>query len=338
MSGLRVSRFPIRRSIHFALATASLVLAFATGAGRAQDKPADYPLRPIRIVVGIGPGGGLDLMTRLGAQKIAERWNQSVIVDNRPGGGTVIGMDLVAAAPKDGYTLLGASETLMLNGVLGRAAYDVRTAFIPIVQICSQSFVLVVTPSLPVKSVRELIDYAKAKSGALSFGSQGLGTAGHLAMEHFKLLTGADMIHVPYKSAGAAIVEVIGNQVQLMFASTVSSTQHIRSGRLRAIAASGLRRAPNLPEVPSVAESGIAGFDWGNAYSLLAPAGTPLRIVRAVNLAVREGVNTPDTVKALALEGSEPAAPATPEEFKAKFGADYARLEKLIKTINVRIQ
>jgi tripartite-type tricarboxylate transporter receptor subunit TctC len=304
----------------------------------AQEKPADYPSRPIRVVVGIGPGGGLDLMTRLGAQKIAERWNQSVIVDNRAGGGTVIGMDIAAAAPADGYTLLGASETLMLNGVLGRAAYDVRTAFVPIVQICAQNFALVVTPSLPVKSVRELIDYAKTKSGALAFGSQGLGTAGHLAMEHFKLLTGADMVHVPYKSAGAALVEVIGNQVQLMFASTVTATQHIRSGRLRGIATSGQRRAPNLPDLPTVAESGYAGFDWGNSYNLLAPAGTPTGIVRAINRVVREGVNSPETVKALAADGSEPAPPMTPEEFKNKFNADYARLEKLIKTINVRIQ
>jgi tripartite-type tricarboxylate transporter receptor subunit TctC len=317
-----------------------LAVALACGAAvvHAQDKPADYPLRPVRVVVGIGPGGGLDLMTRLGAQKIAERWNQSVIVDNRAGGGTVIGMDIVAAAPNDGYTLLGASETLMLNGVLGRAAYDIRTAFVPIVQICAQNFALVVTPTLPVKSVRELIDYAKVKSGALAYGSQGLGTTGHLAMEHFKLLTGADIVHVPYKSAAAALVEVMSNQVQLMFASTVSSTQHIRSGRLRAIATSGLRRAPNLPELPTVAEGGISGFDWGNSYNLLAPAGTPPRIVRAINAVVRQGVNTPDTIKSLAADGSEPAPPMTPEEFKIKFNADYARLEKLIKSINVRIQ
>ncbi len=305
---------------------------------RAQDKPADYPLRPIRIVVGIGPGGGLDLMTRLGAQKIAEGWNQSVIVDNRPGGGTVIGMDIVAAAPADGYTLLGASETLLLNGVLGRAAYDIRKAFIPIVQICAQNFALVVVPSLPVKSVRELIDYAKAKAGALAYGSQGLGTTGHLAMEHFKLLAGADLVHVPYKSAGAALVEVMGNQVQLMFASTVSATQHIRSGRLRALATSGLRRAPNLPELPTIAESGYPGFDWGNSYNLLAPAGTPVRIVRALNLVVRQGVNTPATVNALAADGSEPAPPMLPDDMKKKIGSDYARLEKLINTIKVSVQ
>jgi tripartite-type tricarboxylate transporter receptor subunit TctC len=196
----------------------------------------------------------------------------------------------------------------------------------------------VVNPSLPVKSVRELVDYAKSKSGALAFGSQGLGTAGHLAMEHFKLVTGVDMVHVPYKSAGAALVEVIGNQVQLMFASTVTATQHIRSGRLRGIATSGLRRAPNLPDLPTVAESGYAGFDWGNSYNLLAPAGTPPGIVRAINQVVREGVNMPDTVKALAADGSEPAPPMTPEEFRTKFNADYARLEKLIRVINVRIQ
>ena len=143
---------------------------------------------------------------------------------------------------------------------------------------------------------------------------------------------------MPYKSAGAALVEVMGNQVQLMFASTVSATQHIRSGRLRALATSGLRRAPNLPELPTIAESGYAGFDWGNSYNLLAPAKTPPHIVRAINAVVRQGVNSAETVKALAAEGSEPAPPMTPEEFKIKFNADYARLEKLIKSINVRIQ
>jgi tripartite-type tricarboxylate transporter receptor subunit TctC len=170
------------------------------------------------------------------------------------------------------------------------------------------------------------------------YGSQGLGTTGHLAMEHFKLLAGADIVHVPYKSAGAALVEVMGNQVQLMFASTVSATQHIRSGRLRAIAVSGLRRSPNLPELPTVAESGYAGFDWGNSYNLLAPAGTPGHIVRAINLVVRQGINTPSTINTLAADGSEPAPPMSPAEFRASFNADYARLDKLIKSINVRIQ
>ena len=325
--------------MHPFAATLFLLPAAAVAASAlAQDKPAGYPQRPIRVIVGIGPGGGLDLMTRLGAQKIAEGWNQSVIVDNRPGGGTVIGMDMVSAAAPDGYTLLGASETLLLNGVLGRAAYDIRKAFIPIVQICSQNFALVVNPTLPVKSVRELVDHAKAKSGALVYGSQGLGTTGHLAMEHFKLLSGTDIVHVPYKSAGAALVEVIGNQVQLMFASTVTGSQHIRSGRLRGIATSGLRRAPNLPDLPTVAESGYAGFDWGNSYNLLAPAGTPAPIVRAINAVVRKGVNTPETIKALAAEGSEPAPPMSPDELRNKFNTDYARLEKLIKSINVRIQ
>ncbi len=315
-----------------------LPFALAVCSAHAQNKPPDYPLRPIRIIVGIGPGGGLDLMTRLGAQKIAERWNQSVIVDNRPGGGTVIGMDMVAGAAPDGYTLLGASETLLLNGALGRASYDIRKAFIPMVQICGQNFALVVNPTLPVKTVRELVDLAKAKAGSLAYGSQGLGTTGHLAMEHFRMLSNADIVHVPYKSAGAALVEVIGNQVQLMFASTVTGSQHIRSSRLRGIATSGLRRAPNLPDLPTVAESGYPGFEWGTAYGLLAPKGTPQHIVQAINAVVRQGVNTADTIKALAAEGSEPAPPMNPEEFRVKFNADYARLDKLIKTINIRIQ
>ena len=149
-------------------------------AAQAQEKPGDYPKKAVRIVVGIAPAGGLDLMTRLAAQKLSERWNQTFIVDNRPGGGTVIAMDLVVQAPPDGYTLLAASETLMMNGVLKRAPYDVRKAFLPIVQLTTQPYVLIVHPSVPVKSVKELIAYAKSRPGTLSYGSQGLGTTGHV--------------------------------------------------------------------------------------------------------------------------------------------------------------
>src|SRR5689334_9832929 len=178
-----------------AVCTAGITALGLTGAACADD----FPTKPIRIVIGIAAGGGLDAMTRLGAQKLTERWGQSVIVDNRPGGGTVIAMDMVAQAPPDGYTLLGASETLMLNGVLKRARYDVRKAFIPIVRLAAQSYVMVVTPSLPAKSVKDLVAYAKARPGALSYGSQGLGTQGHIGMERFKIAAGVNIVHVPYK-------------------------------------------------------------------------------------------------------------------------------------------
>jgi tripartite-type tricarboxylate transporter receptor subunit TctC len=317
---------------------ALVVFACIGAAAHAQEKPADYPKRPIRIVVGIAPGGGLDLITRVGAQKLSERWNQSAIVDNRPGGGTLVGMDIVAQAPADGYTLLGASETLILNGVLGRAAYDVRKVFTPIVQICSQSYAMVVTPSLPVRSVKELIVYAQSKPGSLSYGSQGLGTTGHLSMEDFKSMAGVDMVHVPYKGSAPAMIDILSAQIHLMFASTVSSTQHIKTGKLRIIAVSGARRTQAFPDVPTVAESGVPGFEWNNSYSLFAPAGTPQTIVRAINAVVKQGINTPETVKYLAADGAEPAAPATPEEFKAKFATEYDRFEKLIKAANIQIK
>ena len=164
---------------------------------QAQERPADYPRKPIRIVVGIAPAGGLDLMTRLAGQKITERWNQSVIVDNRPGGGTMIGMDIVAQAVPDGYTLLGASETILLNGVFQRAKYDIRNAFVPIVQMTTQPYMLLAHPSLPVNTVKELIALAKAKPRTLNFGSQGHGTVGHIGLERFKLVTGTEITHVP---------------------------------------------------------------------------------------------------------------------------------------------
>ena len=316
---------------------AALILASCAVAAHAQDKPADYPKRPIRVVVGIAPGGGLDSMSRLGAQKLTERWGQTVIVDNRPGGGTLIGMDIVARAAPDGYTLLGASDTLMLNGVLGRAAYDVRKAFIPVVQLTAQPYVLIVTASLPVKTVKELIAYAKAKPGALSYGSQGLGTIGHIGWERFKLRAGVDILHVPYKGAAPAVIDTISGQVQMTFSTTVTSGAHLRSGKLRGLAITSLRRGQAFPDMPTVSEAGVPGFELSNSYNYFAPAGTPLAIVRAINTVVSQGMNSPDTLKILAADGSEVAAPATPEEFKTKFDKNYADLEIVIKASNIKL-
>lgn len=319
------------------LGVALVVPACVAIAADVSDKPADYPRKPIRIVIGIAPGGGLDSMTRLGAQKLNERWGQSVIVDNRPGGGTVLGMDLVARAPADGYTLLGASETLALNGVFKRASYDVRKTFVPIVQMTSQPYVLAVTPSLPVKSVKDLIAYAKAKPGALSYGSQGLGTIGHIGMERFKAMAGVDMVHVPYRGSALALIDVMSGQIQLTFASTVATAPHARSGRLKALAITGSRRVPLYPELPTVSESGLPGFELTNSYSFYAPAGTPRGIIRAINAVVSQGMNSPETTKVLAAAGTEAVAPATPEEFKAKFERDYAEMEQLVRAANIRI-
>jgi tripartite-type tricarboxylate transporter receptor subunit TctC len=321
------------RLLHVAFAVS--ICAEATS--RAQDKPAGYPTKPIRVIIGIAPGGGLDTMTRLGAQKLSERWGQPVIVDNRPGGGTVVAMDLVVRAPADGYTLLGASDTLMMNGVLKRADYDVRTAFIPIVQLTTQPYMLVVNPSLPVKSVKELIAYAKSKPGALNYGSQGLGTTGHIGWGRFRYMTGTNIVHVPYKGAAPAVIDVIAGQIQMTFSNIVTSGAHVRSGKLRGLAITGARRGQVFPEMPTVAESGVPGFELSNSYGYYAPAGTPQVIVRAINGVVAQAMNSPETVRLLAADGSEPIPPTTPVEFKAKFAREYAELEKLVRAANIKI-
>jgi tripartite-type tricarboxylate transporter receptor subunit TctC len=319
------------------LSAALAVAACAAAPVKAQDKPAGYPTKPIRIIVGIAAAGGLDTMTRLGAQKLSERWGQPVIVDNRPGGGTVLAMDIVVKAQPDGYTLLAASDTLMMNGVLKRAEYDVRTAFIPIVQLTTQPYMLVVNPSLPAKSVKELIAYAKARPGALNYGSQGMGTTGHIGWERFRYMTGTDIVHVPYKGAAPAVIDVIAGQIQMTFSNIVTSGAHVRSGRLRGLAVTSARRGQVFPDMPTVAEAGVPGFELTNSYGYYAPAGTPQAIVRAVNSVVAQGMNAPETVKLLAADGSEPYPPSTPADFKAKFAREYAELEKLVRAANIKI-
>jgi tripartite-type tricarboxylate transporter receptor subunit TctC len=317
---------------------AALLIALAMPVGaQAQEKPSGYPTKPIRVIVGIAAAGGLDTMTRLGAQKLSERWGQPVIVDNRPGGGTVLAMDLVVKAPPDGYTLLAASDTLMMNGVLKRAEYDVRTAFIPIVQLTTQPYMLIVNPSLPVKSVKELIAYAKSKPGALNYGSQGMGTTGHIGWERFRYMTGVDIVHIPYKGAAPAVIDVIAGQIQMTFSNVVTSGAHVRSGKLRGLAVTGAKRGQVFPDMPTVAESGVPGFELSNSYGYYAPAGTSMAIVRAMAAVIAQGMNSPDTVKHLAADGSEPYPPATPDEFRAKFAREYAELEKLVRAANIKI-
>ena len=316
---------------------AAAVLACAAAYAAAQDKAGDYPRKPIRIVVGIAPAGGLDLMSRLGAQKMTERWNQTVIVDNRPGGGTVIGMDVVAHAVPDGYTLLGASETLMLNGVFKRAKYDVRKAFVPIVQLTTQPYALMLHPSVPVKTVKELIAHAKAKPRALNFGSQGHGTVGHIGLERFKLMTGVDITHVPYKGASAAVIDLLAGQIQMTFATFATAGAHVKSGKMKAIAFTGAKRSALYPELPTVSEAGVPGFELRNTYGYYAPAGTPRPIVRAINAVVSQGMNSPETVKMLAADGNEVMPPISVEDLKLKFDREYADLEKLIAALNITL-
>lgn len=314
-----------------------LAASLAATCALAQERLPDYPKRPLRVVIGIAPGGALDTMSRLAAQRLQERLGQTVIVDNRPGGGTVLGMDIVAQAQPDGYTLLGASDTLMLNGVFKRAAYDVRKAFIPIAQLSTQPYILVVHPGVPAKTVREFIAYAKTRPGTLSYGSQGVGTNGHIGWERFKLATGIDVVHVPYKGAAPALIDVMSGQVQTTFSNTVSSGVHLRSGKLRGLAITSAQRGQLFPDMPTMAEAGVPGFELTNSYAYYAVAGTPMAIVRLLNTQLVRSMNNPEVIRVVAAEGSEVSAPATPEQFKAKFDREYAELEKLVKTVKLTL-
>ena len=314
-----------------------LAITVSHAPASAQTKLADYPTRPIRILAPIAPGGGLDTIARIGAQLLTEQWGQTAVVDNRPGGGTIIAMDLAARAHPDGYTLFSGTNTMMLLGATKRVKYDIRTAFEPVVLMTTQWYVLVVNPALPARTVKELVAHSKAQPNALSYGSPGIGTNGHLSMEWFKLLTGASMVHVPYKGAGPAMVDIIGGQIQLMFTSTVSAAAHMKSGRLRALAITSPTRHRALPDLPTIAESGVPGFRQSNNYGLYAPAGTPRPIVQAINQVVSAGLRTPDTVKRLAAEGTEPAERMTPDEYRRMIAEDYVQLEQLLRKLDLSL-
>jgi tripartite-type tricarboxylate transporter receptor subunit TctC len=227
---------------------------------------------------------------------------------------------------------------MMLLSVTSRAKYDIRKAFDPIVLMTTQWYVLVINPGLPVKSVKELVAYAKAKPDALSYGSPGVGTNGHLSMEWFKSLTGASMVHVPYKGASPAMLDIIGGQIQLMFTSTVSAAAHMKSGRLRAIAITSPKRQQVLPDLATVAESGLPGFRQSNNYSLYAPAGTPKAIIVALNQIVSAGLRTPEAIRRLAAEGTESADPMPPDEFRRMIAEEYEQLAQLLKKIDFKPQ
>ena len=303
----------------------------------AQHKSGEYPTRPIRIIVGIAPGGGLDTMTRVAAQRLSERFGQTAVVDNRPGAGTLLGSDLVQQAAPDGYTLLCASETLILNGVLKRAKYDVRTAFVPVVRLTIQPYILVVNPALPVKTVKDLIAHARARPGALSFGTPGVGTTIHIGWERLIAMTGIKIVHVPYKGGAPAVIDAMSGEIQAVITTTITAGAHLKSGKLRALAMTGPKRVPVYPNVPTVSESGVPGFELTNSYGFFVPAGTPQAIIAKINGATIEVMHARETQKVLAADGAEAAPAATPAEFKAKFARDYAEMEKTIVAANIKL-
>lgn len=314
----------------------SAVLAY-NGAAIAQDKPAGYPVRPIRFIVSVAPGAGADAIARAAAQMLTDRWGQQVVVDNRSGGGGVIATELVAKAPPDGYTILSQGDTVMLQGAMKRVSFDVLKAFDPIVPTSFQPYVLLVNLTLPVNSIKELVAYSATQTVNYS-GSSGVGSAVHLGMERLAQLSGAKFLFVPYKGSAPSILAVMGGEIHIAAASAIAASGAIRTGKVRALATLGLTRIPAMPDLPTVAEQGFPGFKITNRYNLFAPAGTPRAIIAAINRVVSDGMHSPQMAQRLATDGSQPADRMTPEELKATIAREYAEIEQQVKLLNIKIE
>jgi len=301
---------------------------------RAAD---NYPARPIRFIVPFPPGGGADTLARTVGQKLGEAWGQQVVIDNRPGGATNIAAELAANAVPDGYTLL---ETVLAHAVNAslypKLSYDIRRDFSPVVFMATIPNILVVHPSLPVKSTRELIDYARAHPRELNYASTGNGGPQHLGMELFKALSGVQLTHVPYKGAAPAHTDLISGQVQVMFANMLSSLPHIRSGRLRALAISSAKRSPIVADLPTVAESGAAGFESGSWFGMSAPAKTPHDIIGKLNAEVNRILKIAELRERLGSDGAAFTG-GTAEAYGAFMRAEMTKWAKVVKFAQVRV-
>jgi tripartite-type tricarboxylate transporter receptor subunit TctC len=314
-----------------------LVAAVALAAGPAAYAQ-EYPNRTVKLVVPFPPGGPLDVTGRLIAQKLTEAWGQSVVVENKPGAGGNIGADLVAKSPPDGYTILmGALSTHAVNPSLyPKMPYDAIRDFAPITLIAITPNVLVVNPSLPVNSVKELVAYAKGNPGKLAFGSGSNGSAGHLAGELFKADTGTDIIHVPYKGGAPATQALLAGDVQFMFDNLANATAQVKAGKLRALAVTTSERSKLAPDLPTMAEAGLPGFDIATWYGLFAPAGTPAAIVAKWNAEVTKILNAPDTRERLTAQGAEPA-PMTPAQFAAFIEREIPKYARIVKASGAKV-
>ena len=308
-------------------------LACAFGNAAAQQ----YPSKPIRFVVPYVPGGGTDTLARLVGQKLSEALGQSVVIDNRPGAGGVIGGDMVAKSPPDGYTIMlaSASPITVAPHIQKQMPYNPLKDFAPVTLIAIVPAVLAVHPALPVKSVKEVIALAKAKPGQLTFSSSGNGGTGHVSGEMFKMLAGVDMLHVPYKGTAPATTAVLSGEVSLTFANMISVLPHIKSGKLRALAVTTTKRSPVLPNLPTVAET-VPGYLSGPWYGVLAPAGTPAPIVSRLNQEIVKIIRSPEVSENLRSEGADPIG-SSPAEFAAHLKSELDRMGKVVRQSKMKI-
>jgi tripartite-type tricarboxylate transporter receptor subunit TctC len=297
----------------------------------------DYPTRPIRLVVPSSAGAGVtDIMARLIGQKLTERFGQQVVVDNKPGASGILGSEVVAKAPPDGYTLLIANVSLIVNPYLyARMPYDPLVDFMPVTMVNTAPQQLVVHPSVPAKTVAELIAYAKAKPGQLNYGSGGIGSTPFLAAELFKSITGIDVVHVPYKGGGPAIAELVGGQLTFMIENVPGTMPFVKDGKLRSLAVTSLQRSPLAPDVPTMIEAGVPGYEMSAWNAVFAPKGTPPAIVARLQTEIARVLSTREMKEQLAGLGAEPVG-NTPEELAAFLKTDKARWGKVIQERGIK--
>jgi tripartite-type tricarboxylate transporter receptor subunit TctC len=306
---------------------AAAVLATYAGAVPAQN----YPTKPVRIIVPFSPGGGNDIVARFIAQRMTEAFGQTAVVENRPGAGSTLGTDVVAKSPPDGYTLLVTHNAIAINETLyPKLPYDAERDFAQVILVGSTTNTLVVNPKVPARTTKELIALAKAKPGSLNYGSTGAGGTSHLAMEYFKLSTGTNLVHIPYKGTAPALTDLVGGQVQTMISALPGTMPFIQGKRLVALATTGAKRSAFLPDLPTLNESGVPGYVFDTWYGLHAPAKTPPDIIKKLNTTLTKALTTPSVKENLFKAGIE-ADPGTPEQFRKFMISEIQKMGKIIK-------
>jgi tripartite-type tricarboxylate transporter receptor subunit TctC len=330
------------RSVFRKRALQTMLVALSLGSAAvcaAQPRPAsDFPVRPVRWIVPFPAGGSIDLVARILSQKLYETWGQQVVVDNRPGAGGRVGTQIGAEATPDGYNqLLTLNTNLTVDRSLFKSVtYDPEKAFVPVTIVASTSQLLVVNPSLPARSIRELVALCKSRPGQINYGSSGTGGSLHLAMELFKMKAGIDIVHVPYKGGPPAATDLMAGRIGLMFFNTPAALPFVKSGKLRALGVSTAKRSALLPDVPSIAESGVPGFDTSVWYGLVVPAGASPAIVRSTYEAVSKALAMPDVRRSLHDIGAEPVS-ISPAEFAKRIKAETRSWAQLIRTANIHL-
>jgi tripartite-type tricarboxylate transporter receptor subunit TctC len=319
------------------VSVAAMIVALAPGMAVAQSATDAYPARPVRVVVGLAPGGATDIQARLFAQKLSEALGRQFVVENRPGAGGTLAYAQVAKSSPDGYTLLGVTSGFTITpAVYSRLPYDPIRDFAPVSLVSQAPFLLVVHPALPVKSVKDLLALARARPGELDCASAGRGSSTHMAFELFRTLGGVTIAHIPYKGTGPALVDAMAGQVHMLFGNVLSTLSQVKAGKLRALAVTTTRRSRALPELPTIAESGVPGYENSTWHGWLAPAGTPPAILNRLNAELVKSAAAADVAARLAPDGGE-AVGSTPQAFAQHIGTEIARWRKVVREAGVRI-